>query len=367
MLYITVIEGAKIGEMARWHQELGSRIVRECFYPMQTPEAVTAVASSVDRMRTTAPGIRLVRESEVRAVDAAFWKVFDFRFLDGNPFTEDMFRSARPVAVVSARLARAFFGRTDVAGETLNLDFADYTILGVVDNVSEAVGEAYSEVWIPYTLHSGIMHSDGAEGICNRLNLYLLARQTADFDSIRQECRQRLDVFNAGQKEWLANIWSQPLSGVQLMFYHAPQERMRGLFSGMLMLAALFFVLPVCNLLGIVFSQMQKRRPEIGLRKAFGAGNGDIVRMVLRENLVITLSGGVAGLLLSFLFFYLAKDSLLERSDVSLDAGMFMQPLVFLAAIGTCLLINLTASGVPAWRMAHMAITDSLNNLPDKS
>jgi putative ABC transport system permease protein len=361
MLYVTEIRGDKINDRPQWQGELGSRIVRECFYPMQTPERVSAAAGSADAMRTSAAGVPVVADSRVRAVDAAFWEVFDFRFVAGAPFTEEMFHSARPVAVVCESVARKFFGRTDVAGETLQLDYADYTVAGVVEDVSEAVEEVSGEVWIPYTLHRGIMEQDGAEGICNRLHLYLLARSGEDFVAIGEECRQRLEAFNAGQKEWRATIWSQPLTGVQRMFYSASRGQVKGVLSGMLMLAALFFLLPVCNLLGIVFSQIQQRSGEIGIRKAFGAGNRDIVGQILWENLFVTLCGGAAGVLLSFLFFYLAKDSLLERRDVTLQAGMFFQPLLFLASTGLCLLINLAAAGIPAWRMARVPVIHSLN------
>ncbi|MDR2810252.1 MAG: ABC transporter permease [Tannerellaceae bacterium] len=362
ILYITEIKGEMINATPQWHSSLGSRVVRECFYPMQTPQKIAAAANAADQMRASSPGVKRVRDANVRAVDAAFWQVFDFRFLAGAPFTEEMFRSATPVVVVSEALARTFFGQTDAVGQTLSLDFVDYTIVGVVNNVSEAVQEVYAEAWTPYTLHREIMNKDGAEGICNRLCLYLLAESTSHFDDIRRECTQRLEAFNGGQKEWKATIWSQPLTSTQRMFYNTSESRMRGVFSGMLLLALMFFFLPVCNLLGIVFSQIRKRGPEIGIRKAFGATNRTIVAQILWENLFVTLLGGLTGLLLSFLFFYLTKDSLLERRDVTLQAGMMLQPFLFLTAIGVCLLINLAAAGIPARRMARTAITDSLND-----
>jgi putative ABC transport system permease protein len=361
ILYITIIEGAKIGESARWWGDLGQRITRECFYPMQTPEAVTAVSSETKVMRSAAPGVKLVRESEVRLTDAAFWQVFDFRFLDGAPYTEEMFHAATPVAIVSETVARAFFGRTDVTGETIQLDFVDYAIRGVAANVSKVADEAYGEIWIPYSTSQSLANSEGAEGICGSLQVCILARSRSDFKAIRREVQQRLEAFNAGQKEFTANVWKQPVTSVDRMFYNVTQDRAHGNVSGMLMLAVLFLLLPVFNLLGIVFSQMQKRRPEIGIRKAFGADTRHIVVQILWENLFVTLAGGVVGLGLSFLFFYVAKDGLLEQTDVRLQAGMFVQPLLFISAVGTCLVINLLSAGIPAWRTARKTVIDSLN------
>lgn len=362
LLYITEIAGLNDQNSGFMGGGLGSRIVRECFYPMTTPEAITAVVNSTSKWRVSAPGIKQVREGDIREVDAAFWKVFDFHFLNGSPFTQAMFESATPVAVVSERIAREFFGTIDVVGQVIQLDYVDYTIQGVVSPVSEAVSEVYGEIWIPYSLNTNIAHDGNAEGIGGSLHLFFLAHSTKDFDAIRQEAQNRIVAFNGGQKEFKANIWKQPITSIQRMFYFVRGDRMHGVFSGMIALAALFLFLPVFNLLGIIFSQMQKRQPEIGLRKAFGATTGNIVGQILGENLIITLIGSLVGLLLSFLFFYVAKDSLLERTDVQLRINMVMQPLLFVCALLVCLLINLLSAGIPAWRTARAEVNDSLHS-----
>lgn len=361
MLYINIINGLNKDGSGFSGGGLGYRIVNECFYPMTTPEALTAFAYAPQKKQAATQGNRQVRECDVRETDAAFWRVFDFRFLNGAPFTQEMFRAARPVAVLSERVAREFFGTTDVSGQTIRLDFVDYTICGVVGGVSEAVGEAYGEIWIPYTLNRRIMQQDIVEGIGGDLQICFLAESTAAFDAIREEAHQRVDAFNAGQKEFFANIWKQPITNVQRMFYFIQGDRMHGTFSGMLMLAALFLLLPVFNLLGIMYSQMQKRSPEFGLRKAFGANTRDILGQILAENLIVTLIGSAVGLCLSVAFFYVAKDSLLERTDVTLQLRMILKPALFLATLAVCLLINGLSAGLPAWRSARTEVIDSLN------
>ncbi|MDH6305274.1 putative ABC transport system permease protein [Parabacteroides sp. PF5-5] len=361
MLYVSAIEGLNDKNAGFRGGALGYRIINECFYPMTTPESITAVGAHVRQKQTSAPGSKTVRECDVRETDAAFWKVFDFRFLNGVPYTPEMVTSAIPVAVVSERVAREFFGTTQVAGLSIQLDFVDYRIQGVVASVSEAVSEAYGEIWIPYTLNRDIMSGGMVEGIGGQLQLCMLAKSTADFDAIRQEAQNRVATFNTGQKEFLANIWKQPLSSTQQMFYYAPEDRMHGNFSGMLSLAALFLFLPVFNLLAMMFSQMQKRNPEFGLRKAFGATTKDIVGQILAENFIITLLGSIIGLFLSFLFFYITKDSLLQRPDVNLQLSMIFKPALFAAALLTCLVINLLSTTFPAWRTSRAEVVDSLN------
>lgn len=360
MLYINIIEGLNESKGGFSGGALGNRIVRECFYPMSTPEAITAFTANTQPKRTSLSGIGRVRECDVRETDATFWQVFDFQFLNGKPFTENMFNSAMPVAVINERVAREFFGSTDVAGQTIQLDFVDYIIQGVVASVSETVSEVYGEIWIPYSLNNTIINNTMVEGIGGKLQLCILAKSTADFEAIRQEAQSRITTFNSGQKEYFANIWKQPITNTQRMFYEIRSDQMGGKFSGMLALAGLFLFLPVFNLLGIVYSQMQKRRPEIGLRKAFGATSQKITGQILMENLIITVIGGFIGFCLSILFFYLTKDSLLEQPGVYLQARMIIKPTLFIMAIFICLLINLLSSGIPAWQTARSAVTDSL-------
>lgn len=362
MLYITEIAGLNENNSGFMGGGMSNRLVRECFYPMTTAEAITAVTNNTQKRRISVPGIRQVREGEIREVDAAFWKVFDFRFLNGSPFTQEIFDSAIPVAVVSDRIAREFYGTTDVAGQTIQLDYVDYTIQGVVASVSEAVSEAYGEVWIPYSLNNGLVKEGHADGIGGSFHLVFLARSTKDFEAIRQEAQNRIVSFNSGQAEFKANIWKQPITSFQRMFYFPREDRMHGRFSGMLSLAALFLFLPVFNLLGIIFSQMKKRQPEVGLRKAFGATSWDIMKQILGENLIITLIGSIIGLVLSFLFFYVAKDSLLERTDVDLQFNMVVQPVLFVFTLLFCLVLNLLSAGVPAWCTAHAEVNDSLHS-----
>ena len=362
MMYITYIKGIDKNRSGYSGNSYGYRLINECFYKLKTPEAVAAATNGTNKMRTSVSGVKTVKECDVLQVDAAFWKVFDFRFISGKPFNEEIFTSALPVAVISEHIAREFFGATDVVGQTIQLDFMDYNVQGVVKTVSKAVSEAYGEIWIPFSVNKEIMTGSHTEGIGGSLFVYILARSSADFEAIRQETQSLVATFNAGQKEYKAEIWKQPITSIQRMFYFVPLDRLHGVFTGMLSLAVLFLLLPIFNLLAIISSQMKKRQPEIGIRKAFGATTGELVWQILIENFTITLLGGFIGLILSIIFFYVAKDSLLEQSDVQLSFGMVIQPVLFISAMAACLLINILSSGIPAWRTARAEVTDSLRS-----
>ena len=361
MLYINIIEGLNKTKGGFRGGGLGYRIVNECFYNMTTPEKIATASSGTSLKLISIPGNSKKRECDVRETDANFWKVFDFKFINGSPYDEVMFNSALPVAIISERIAREFFGSTDVAGQTIQLDFVDFKVQGVVASVSEVVSETYGELWIPFSLNDNIMKSDVVEGIGGNLNVFILAKSTSDFDAIRNEAQSRVATFNAGQKDFFANIWKQPITSFQTMYYFVMGDRVHGTFWGMLMLAILFLVLPILNLIGIRNSQIKKRSPEFGLRKAFGATTYNVMMQLFAENLIITLIGSVIGLFLSIFFFYIAKDSLLERSDVDVQISMILRPTLLIATLLTCLLINILSTAYATWKTAKAEVVESLN------
>ena len=362
MLFITWIKCVNEHNQGYQSGAYGYRVINECFYKLKTPELITAATQVTEKRRTSVSGVKLVKECDIRQVDATFWKVFDFRFVNGTPFNDEAFASALPVAVISDRIAREYFGTVEATGQTIQLDFIDYKVQGVVRSVSEAVTEAYGEIWIPFSTNKKIMDINSfASGVAGSLQVFILARSSADFNTIRQETKSLVANYNTGQ-DFQVEIWKQPITSLQRMFYLVPQDRMQGVFSGMLSLAALFLLLPIFNLLAIISSQMKKRQPEIGIRKAFGATTKNIVGQILSENLIITLIGGIFGMLLSVLFFYIAKDSLLERKDVQLQLGMVLQPVLFVVTLFICLLINILSTGIPAWRSAKAEVVNSLHS-----
>lgn len=134
---------------------------------------------------------------------------------------------------------------------------------------------------------------------------------------------------------------------------------------------ALFIILlvPSLNLCGLSNSRMQQRITELGVRKAFGGTKSVLVRQILNENLMLTLLGGVVGLLFSYLAVYAMRMWLFTNNqnvgtsgELSLNMEALFSPWVFLLAFVFCVVINLLSAALPAWIAARRTIVDSLND-----
>ena len=136
---------------------------------------------------------------------------------------------------------------------------------------------------------------------------------------------------------------------------------------------AIFMLLfvPALNLSGMVVSRMERRLPEMAIRKAFGAKQRTLLWQVMMENLTLTLIGGFIGLFLAWLALYAWRDwvfymffsftnhGLYGRVPI-LQGEMFFAPTIFLIGLLICCILNLLAATLPAWLSLRKPIVESM-------
>ena len=92
------------------------RTAREVYKSLKTPEAVTIYCSMPISTPVSLPAMPAIG-ADVRETDDTFFKVFDFRFVNGKPYDEATFNAGTPVAVITESISRALFGSTESAGK----------------------------------------------------------------------------------------------------------------------------------------------------------------------------------------------------------------------------------------------------------
>lgn len=306
---------------------------------------------------------------DVTFTDAAFWRIFNFRFLAGKPYGEEEVRSGIMDAVVSESVARRLYGTAEVVGRTVEISYVPYTIRAVVRDVSLLAEAAHGDVWLPYT-SDGSLYDNEADGLLGGFRCYILAPSPAGFDAIRSEAAANMERMNESQSTHLLKVGGAPdthladLARVDAFTEPAVRE----LVAKYALIVLVLLLIPAINMSGITQSRMRKRMAEIGVRKAFGATRSELLTQVLCENLLQTLLGGALGLALSYLSVLLLSDWLLDTGTVSegigrafVNAEMLLNPLVFLCAFLACLALNLLSAGIPAWRASRMRVVEALN------
>ena len=277
-----------------------------------------------------------------------------FRFISGKPFTEADFSSGLPCAVITNTLARKLFGSEDPIGKEVLMGYVPYTITGVVEVPTRAANSAYADVWAPYTSNTNYVNSMSCGGVCGSFQGVILARSASDFDAIRTEIKQAVSRYNATGREFVLGmnfVFSR--LDVALGSNDVNGGILKGWKEYLTQTAPLLLFLllvPTLNLTGVVQSSVQKRRSEMGLRKAFGA-----------TKLIITLIGGLIGIVLSVILLQLCKSFLLTK-ETAVTFEMLFKPILFVAALFFTLLLNLLSASLPAIRISREQIVDALNN-----
>lgn len=349
--------------------------IKECFYSMQTPEAVTAILPIGEQTEfIQTPGSDEVYNGLVMGTDVTFWKIFQFRFLAGKPYTEEEFTSGIRKAVVSESLARRLFNTSDATGKTFLLNFEEYQVSGVVEDVPSIAQFCYAEMWIPFTNRpSQIQGSKWCDFILGHMQLYILAKKPGDFDAIRREAEENCRRYSANIPQYNFVLNEQPDTVLRawLRTDSFASPKFMKLFIQIFSVIFLLLLVPSINLTGMTASRMKKRMEELGIRKAFGAQNRTLLLQILYENLLLTLLGGLIGLLISYGLIFMLKGWLLGNYDwdgssltasIDLSPGMLINPAIFGYTLIFCLILNLMSALVPAWRALRRPIVDALND-----
>ena len=347
---------------------LSTKAIHKCFDGMKDVETMSVQTTYNEQGKVQLEGGRQLT-SNSRYVDGHFWKVFDFDFIHGRPFTEADLNAKKHVAVISESLAKSTFGSTDVVDKDISYDFIKYRIVGVVKDVSAITRLSYSDIWIPYTCYKYI-NEDGND-VLGDFCTYILVKEGANVKSVQHEAQQRIHRFSQslgkGSKFWCMDRPNTHFENFFAERSQFPVDYTNAVVAGLLVLLMLL-IIPAINLSGMTDSRMERRLAELGVRRSFGASKATLIKQIIVENMLFTLLGGIIGLIISYILLYVVDDILFnfldpmiaEGGHIMLNADMLFNPWVFIIVLAVCFVLNLCSALIPAWRASRHPITESL-------
>jgi putative ABC transport system permease protein len=311
-----------------------------------------SIFSAGDTVQSFVRGSKIT--SELKRTDGEFWQILDFTFLEGAPYTAQDVEQAAFVAVINQTTRRRFFGDGPAIGQTLEVDGQRFRVVGVVPDISRVRFVPFADIWAPITTAK----SDGYKRrLMGGFMAIALAKDAAAIPRIREQFNARLQhveldnprelQFIVAPFETLFDSYARNAPLVSDRKDPRPQGwRLLGLLVGV---ALLFLLLPTVNLININVSRIMERASEIGVRKAFGASSHTLVGQFVVENVILTLVGGLIGLVLSyFVLQAITASGLIRYADFHINLR------VFLYGMGIAALFGLLSGVYPAWRMSRL-------------
>ena len=331
----------------------------------------------MDNIKTVMnPETKTEHEIMPMIVDGDYWKVFDFEFVHGRPFSQIDVTSFAKVVVLSQSLARQMYATDDVAGRTISIDQVKYKVCGVVKDVPASMSSfVTADMWLPYD-NEDDLNSVGGEGLMGDLSVLFTAKSSEDADATYREVWEKVRKYNEQDKVYDYVISENPVVMNMAIFRGSSLSGFKdsvltdSVWYIWYVLIALMLV-PAMNLSGLISSKMNDRLPELGIRKTYGASNFMLLSQVLWENMLLTLIGGVVGLILCYILVVSADEwiiSLLSTSNVkpevmsgNISIEMLFNVPVFCGTLLFCIILNVVSAMIPAVLALRNTIIESLN------
>ena len=271
----------------------------------------------------------------IESVTPGYFQTLKIPLLAGREFSaRDNVQGAPPAIIINEHLARRFwpdFPRTNPVGRHISEGFDKsvgwFEIVGVVADTHEGglASDAVSEFYLPCVLHPP---------------------QTA-YLAVRTD-RNPLRFANAVRAQVLAVDRDQSVSDIKTMesVLEATmgQRRLTMLLLGSFAGVALF--LAVIGIYGVIAYSVAQRTQEVGIRRALGAQQADILRMVLSQALGLALAGVAIGDAGALWLTRLMKSMLFQVSSAD--------PATYLGITALFLVVALAASLLPARRASRI-------------
>lgn len=123
-------------------------------------------------------------------------------------------------------------------------------------------------------------------------------------------------------------------------------------------LSYVVLLVTACMVLLALYNTMNERRREIAIMRSLGARRGQISRIILQEALLISLSGGVLGVVVCHLGVLALGGYIEGRTGISVDwTALSLQELYLILAVGT---LGSVAGVLPAWKGARVPVAENL-------
>ncbi len=269
----------------------------------------------------------------------------------GRTFRSDEDQQGRhQVVVITNRLWQKRFGADrNLVGNTITLDGEKYTVIGILQPNSNFDRDRV-QVYAPLVFSpGGINRSSHFLTVLARLKPGVTVEQAqSNMDAITAAIAEQAPQTNKGWGARLDPLRDQIIS---------PELQKTVL---MLFVAVCFVLLTACaNLGNLTLARAATRHKEISIRSALGASRLQLIRQLMTESLLLSLLGGIIGILLG-LWLVDIFTALMPPGIIPAEAQITIDHRVLLFAMAVTILTGVIFGLAPAWQASKTDLNSAL-------
>ena len=315
--------------------------------------SVAAVAPVVNASRTVVYGDNST-STTIMGVTPDYATVRNTTLSSGRFISEEDIDGSSTVAVLGSDVVDDLFGSdVGVVGQKIRISNMLYEVVGILEaSGGTSAGSSDNQIIVPITTaFSRLVARSNANDEVDMI--YVSAVDSESMDSATSEITSILrsrhkissdedDDFNIMSQESMTEAASS-ITGVLTVFLGG--------------IAAISLLVGGIGIMNIMLVSVIERTKEIGLRKAVGARNNDILMQFMAESLIIGLAGGLLGVILAY-----GVASLIE--NIAASSSYDLNPVItfgsILLAVGFSVAVGLVFGIYPASRASKLEPVEAL-------
>ncbi|MDD2646972.1 MAG: ABC transporter permease [Patescibacteria group bacterium] len=277
-------------------------------------------------------------------------KIYDIQPSLGNFFTDDDVRGRNSVVVIGSKVEEKLFGSTPALGQQIRIKGRNFRVIGILPKKGQLSFINFDEtVAMPHTtaqqyifgakyFHHIVVQVDSEQNIPQAVK------------DINITLRNSHGITDPAKDDFYLQTQAEITSMVSTI------TNVLTLFLGSI--AAISLIVGGIGIMNIMLVSVTERTREIGLRKALGATDSNILSQFLIESVMLTAVGGLAGILLGATFSLLVSVILTKILGVNWAFNLSLSAIIL--GLGVAGLIGLVFGLYPARRASLKSPIEAL-------
>ena len=332
-----------------------------------TMEDAEAIAEEVPQVAAVAPESSYFGQviaggnnanTRITGVTPEYETVRNWHVSDGEFITKEQNDGASAVVLLGSNVASTLFPDGNAVGQTVSIGFSSNTrmqfkVVGVLESKgSQAMGNQDDTIMVPLTTMQRRVNvsrtSSGGHNV-STINVQVASEDQAVMDAavqnigslLRERHKVTQDDFTVRSQQDMLETANQ-VTGVMTMLLGA--------------IAGISLIVGGIGIMNIMLVSVTERTREIGIRKAIGARRRDILTQFLVESVVVSVAGGIIGILIGVGISHLMNGLTFNGSKMQTEVSAA----AIMMAFGVSSAIGVFFGAYPANRAAGLNPIDAL-------
>ncbi len=245
---------------------------------------IAYVSPIISKITTIKYGNKASKGTQVWGVSSVFPQIIKTEFVRGTFFTKTQEKNGSKVAIIGPTVSSTLFPNTDPIGKKITFTDGKYTVIGVTSKKGSVFGQDQDNVVvIPF-------QAARKQFSATTVNYIYLSAKTPELVSLVKKQASRILLTKLEEDDFTIMTQEQTLETVTTI-----TSTLTSALGG---IAAISLLVGGIGVMNIMLVSVTERTKEIGLRKALGAKRQDILFQFLLEAIILSLAGGIAGIVL---------------------------------------------------------------------